>query len=152
NVRNSLAAMASGLALNADPQALAQGLEIFAGVQRRFERMGESHGVVVVDDYAHHPTEIGAALAAARAAFPGRRIVAAFQPHLYSRTRDFATAFGVELSAADVLFLTEIYPAREEPITGVSAGLIAESARQAGRDVEWMGERAALAEALRGTV
>lgn len=152
NVRNSLAAVAAGLALNADPTALARGLGGFSGVQRRFERVGEARGVTIVDDYAHHPTEVAAALAAARAAYPGRRVIAAFQPHLYSRTRDFATAFGVELASADAIFLAEIYPAREKPIQGVTSALVGDAARQAGRPPAWMGERAALAESLSSAV
>jgi UDP-N-acetylmuramate--alanine ligase len=117
-------------------------------VERRFQRLGEAAGVLVVDDYAHHPTEIRATLAAARAAFPGRRLVAAFQPHLYSRTRDFAVEFGAALAAADVIYLTEIYPARERPIDGVSASLIERAAREAGGAIGWRGERPELAAAL----
>jgi len=103
----------------------------------------------VIDDYAHHPTEIAATLAAARTTFPGRRIIAAFQPHLYSRTRDFSKEFGDALSAADVVYLTEIYPAREQPIAGVDAGLI-ERAIGKGK-LAWRGERATLAEQLAST-
>jgi UDP-N-acetylmuramate--alanine ligase len=88
NVLNALAALGSGHALGVPLAAMAPGLAAFGGVDRRFQRLGEARGVAVVDDYAHHPTEIRATLAAARAAFPGRRIIAAFQPHLYSRTRD----------------------------------------------------------------
>ena len=102
----------------------------------------------MVDDYAHHPTEIRATLAAARAAFPGRRIVAAFQPHLFSRTRDFAGDFGGALATADTIYLTEIYGAREKPISGVTAALIDGAARDAGRAVAWRGERNELAAAL----
>jgi len=94
NVLNALAAIGSGLALGADFAAMARGLASFAGAERRFQRLGEIGGVCVVDDYAHHPTEIAATLSAARAAYPERRIIAAFQPHLYSRTRDFAREFG----------------------------------------------------------
>lgn len=152
NVRNSLAAMAAGIALGADPTALASGLGRFEGVQRRFEHVGEVRGVTIVDDYAHHPTEVAAALEAARAAFPGRRVIAAFQPHLYSRTRDFATAFGVELAAADSIFLAEIYPARENPIEGVSSAMVADAASQAGRPPAWVGARTDLAESLGAAV
>ncbi|MEP7347895.1 MAG: UDP-N-acetylmuramate--L-alanine ligase, partial [Gemmatimonadaceae bacterium] len=87
NVRNALAAIASGLALGTTLDRMRPGLESFAGVERRFQRLGEAQGVDVVDDYAHHPTEIVATLDAARSAFPGRRIVVAFQPHLFTRTR-----------------------------------------------------------------
>ena len=149
NVRNALAAIASGLALGATVQQMAPGLASFGGVERRFQRLGEAAGITVVDDYAHHPTEIRATLEAARAAFPGRRIIAAFQPHLYSRTRDFAPEFGDALARADVVFLTEIYPAREQPIPGVTADLIETALRASGGTLGWRGERDALADALR---
>jgi len=101
-----------------------------------------------VDDYAHHPTEIKATLAAARTAFPARRIVAAFQPHLYSRTRDFAREFGEALAAADSVFVADIYPAREQPIPGVTAAMIVDSTRAAGGTVSWQGARGSLAAEL----
>ena len=148
NVRNALAAIGAGLALGADVEALARGVSGFAGVERRFQRIGEASGVLVVDDYAHHPTEIAATLAAARLAYPGRRIVAAFQPHLFSRTRDFSAEFGQALAAADVVFLTEIYPARERPIEGVTAALVRDALRDAGGEARWLGARDALAEAM----
>jgi UDP-N-acetylmuramate--alanine ligase len=94
--------------------------------------VGEVEGVTVVDDYAHHPTEIRATLDAARTRFPGRRIVAVFQPHLFSRTRDFAADFGAALAEADELWVTAIYPAREEPIAGVDGMLVAQAALDAG--------------------
>jgi UDP-N-acetylmuramate--alanine ligase len=148
NVRNSLAALASGLALGADVERMARGLAAFTGVERRFQRIGDAGGVAVVDDYAHHPTEIRATLAAARAAFPARRLVAAFQPHLFSRTRDFAAEFGAALAGADAVFLAEIYPAREAPIEGVTSALVERTARGAGATVAWRGERRDLARAL----
>ncbi len=148
NVLNALAALGSGLALGADAVRLAEGLASFMGVERRFQRIGETRGVMVIDDYAHHPTEIHATLTAARSAYPGRRIVAAFQPHLFSRTRDFAREFGEALGLADATYLTEIYPAREQPIAGVTAGLIADAAAAAGRPVAWLGTRDELALAL----
>jgi UDP-N-acetylmuramate--alanine ligase len=148
NVRNALAAIAAGLALGATLDGMRAGLAAFGGVERRFQRLGEAGGVAVVDDYAHHPTEIRATLEAARAAYPGRRIVAAFQPHLFSRTRDFAGEFGEALTLADDVFLTAIYPAREQPIAGVTADLITRAVRRAGGDVRWVGDRSALAEAL----
>jgi UDP-N-acetylmuramate--alanine ligase len=152
NVRNALAAVASGLALGATVEQMAPGLAAFGGVERRFQRLGEAAGVSVVDDYAHHPTEIKATLAAARLAYPGRRIVAAFQPHLFTRTRDFAVEFGEALAAADAVFLAEIYPAREKPIPGVTADLIARAVESAQGSIAWRGERAALADALGGAV
>ena len=150
NVRNALAAVGSGLALGATVPQMAAGLAAFRGVERRFQRLGEAVGVSVVDDYAHHPTEIVATLAAARQAFPGRRLVAAFQPHLFSRTRDFAREFGEALSAADAVYLAEIYPAREKPVEGVTSTLV-ERALADGR-LAWRGERAAMAESLAGFV
>jgi UDP-N-acetylmuramate--alanine ligase len=152
NVLNALASLAAGLSLGAAFNDLARGLAEFQGVERRFQRIGEARGVTVVDDYAHHPTEIVATLAAARAAYPGRRIIAAFQPHLYSRTRDFATAFAQALAAADLVFLSEIYPAREQPIAGVTSSLIADSMTAAGGRVTWRGECAEMASALAAAV
>ncbi len=167
NVLNSLAALASGLVLGADAEAMVRGLAGFHGVERRFQRVGEACGVLVIDDYAHHPTEIRATLAAARAALPGRRLLVAFQPHLYSRTRDFADEFGAALAQADEVFLTEIYPAREQPISGVSSSLIEEAMARAARGgaappdgpperpaahLAWRGERGELAAALAGAV
>ena len=152
NVLNALAALGAGLSLGAEFRALASGLAEFGGAERRFQRLGEARGVLVIDDYAHHPTEIAATLAAARSAFPNRRLVTAFQPHLYSRTRDFAREFGSSLSNADAIFLTEIYPAREQPIDGVSASLIADAVRRAGGSLAWRGTRDELADALAGSV
>jgi UDP-N-acetylmuramate--alanine ligase len=154
NVLNALAAVASGLSLGVTVEAMRPGLAAFRGVERRFQRLGSARGVEVVDDYAHHPTEIRATLAAARTAFPGRRIVAAFQPHLFSRTRDFAREFGEALAAADSVYVADIYPAREQPIPGVTADLIVASTREAGGSVAWQGARGSLsrelAQAVRG--
>ena len=153
NVLNALAALGVGLArFGVTVEQMAPGLATFAGTERRFQRIGDAGGVSVVDDYAHHPTEVRATLSAARLAFPGRRIVIAFQPHLFSRTRDFAADFGLALARADELFLCDIYPAREQPIPDVSSGLIADSAALAGRRPVWMGSRSGLAAALAGFV
>jgi UDP-N-acetylmuramate--alanine ligase len=103
-------------------------------VGRRFERLGEHGGVAVVDDYAHHPSELVATLAAARQAYPGRRLVAVFQPHLYSRTAAHGQAMGEALAAADLVVVTEVYAAREQPIDGVSGRQVADAARSAGAD------------------
>src|SRR5207244_3329159 len=92
--------------------------------------------------------EITATLSAARAAYPSRRLLAAFQPHLYSRTRDFANEFGMSLAAADAVFLTEIYPAREKPLPGVTSDLVATALNKAGGNLAWRGDRSSLAEAL----
>lgn len=148
NVLNALAALGSGLALGAPAADLARGIAGFRGVERRFERVGEARGVTIVDDYAHHPTEISATMGAARAAFPGRRVVVAFQPHLFSRTRDFAPEFAAALAPAGALYLTEIYPSRERPIPGVTSSLIADRLAGAGGTLAWRGERRDLAAAL----
>jgi UDP-N-acetylmuramate--alanine ligase len=147
-VRNALAAVGAGLAVGASFEALLPGLEQFTGVERRFQRLGEAAGVTVIDDYAHHPTEIRATLDAARAAFPGHRLVVAFQPHLFTRTRDFAEEFGAALSAADLVFLADIYPARERPLPGVTSDVIAQAIADRERIVVWRGDRSSLAGAL----
>lgn len=148
NILNSLAALGAGLALGAPGADLVRGLAAFRGVERRFQRVGEVHGITILDDYAHHPTEISATLAAARRAFPKRRLVAAFQPHLFSRTRDFAREFAGALAAADALYLTEIYPSREQPIAGVTSSLIEERLAEAGGRLAWRGNRGGLAAAI----
>ncbi len=149
NVLNALAALACGIGpWGLTVEAMAPGLARFVGAERRFQRKGSARGVTVVDDYAHHPTEVAATLAAAREAYPDRRIVVAFQPHLFSRTRDFAGEFGEALAAADVLCLAEIYPAREQLIPGVTSALIADAATRAGRAPAWTGPRDAMAGAL----
>ena len=142
NVANALAAIAVGRELSVPFPTIARALKEFTGVVRRFETKGERGGVLVLDDYAHHPTEIAATLAAARQVHPGRRLVALFQPHLYSRTRDFAEDFGRALLAADVAVVTDIYPSREKPIAGVTGDLVAEAARGAGhRNVLYISEK-----------
>ena len=152
NVRNSLAAIASGIALGVTLDAMRPGLESFTGVERRFQRIGDVAGVTVIDDYAHHPTEIEATLEASRSAFPDRRIIAAFQPHLYTRTRDFHKQFAAALARADMVFLCDLYPAREQPIEGVSSALIATPMRDDGSAPIWEGPRTELASALANTV
>lgn len=132
NVRNALAAFGVGLALGLAPPAMTAALTAFRGVHRRFERLGLFHGAEVVDDYAHHPTEVAATLDAARQVFPRTRVLAIFQPHLYSRTRDLAGEFGRALLGADRVLVTGIYPAREAPLPGVTGELVAAAARAAG--------------------
>ena len=127
NIRNSLAAIAVGRELGIDADAIAAGLAKFLGVDRRFQVLGQHAGAIIVDDYAHHPTEIRATLDAARKGYPNRRIVALFQPHLYSRTRDFAREFAESLLIADVPLLAPIYAAREDPMEGITARLIADA-------------------------
>jgi UDP-N-acetylmuramate--alanine ligase len=127
NVRNALAAIAVARYFGVPSGAIAGALAKFLGVDRRFQILGDYLGAIVVDDYAHHPTEIRATLSAARSGYPGRRIVAVFQPHLYSRTRDFAREFGEALRVADVPIVTPIYAAREEPVDGLSARIISDA-------------------------
>lgn len=134
NVKNALAAAAVGWRIGVDPAAIVAALSSVRGVGRRFEIVRRDEGVTIVDDYAHHPTEVAATLAGMRQAWPEARLVAVFQPHLYSRTRDFAGAFGKALAAADVVFVTGVYPAREDPIEGVTGKLVSEAARTAGSD------------------
>jgi UDP-N-acetylmuramate--alanine ligase len=124
SVQNALATVAVGLELDVAFDRIAGALAGFQGVERRFEHRGVVGGITVVDDYGHHPTEIAAVLAAARAALPARLIVA-FQPHRYSRTRDLMREFGLALAAADEVVLTDIYPAGEDPIPGVTIEALA---------------------------
>ena len=148
NVRNALAALAVGLGLGLKVSQMAPGLAAFRGVERRFQLLGEARNVLVVDDYAHHPTEVRATIRAARAAAPDRRLVVAFQPHLFSRTRDLAREFADALGEADDVFLLDIYPAREQPIAGVTSELVADVMRDAGRAPAWRGGRESLTAAL----
>jgi len=131
NVQNALAAIAVGLELGVPFEKIAAGIAKFTGVFRRWEVKAEVNGVTIVDDYAHHPTEIKATLAGAKSGWR-RRVVCVFQPHLYSRTRDFYDDFGRSFFNADVLVLTDVYPAREEPIQGVNGELIANAAKEFG--------------------
>jgi len=144
NVRNAAAALAVLHALGADVHAGARALSEFRGVGRRFERLGEAGGVTVVDDYAHHPTEVAATLAAARQAFPGRRLVAVFQPHLFSRTALHGEALGKALAAADVVVVAPIYAAREQPQAGVTHHLVVRGATRAGAATVGVRDRAGL--------
>ncbi len=132
NVQNALAAIAVGLALRMEFDGMARALAAFRGVHRRFERLGSWRGAAVVDDYAHHPTEVAATLQAARQAFPRAAIHAVFQPHLYSRTRDHAADFGRALLAADHALVLDVYASREAPIAGVTGELVASAARGSG--------------------
>ncbi|MEO8431790.1 MAG: UDP-N-acetylmuramate--L-alanine ligase [Acidobacteriota bacterium] len=133
NVANALAAIAVGRELSIPFPTIARAIAEFTGVVRRFETKGERAGVLVVDDYAHHPTEIAATLASARQVYPDRRLVALFQPHLFSRTRDFAADFGRSLTACDLAIVTDVYPSREQPVPGVTGQLVADAAARAGQ-------------------
>ena len=134
NVQNALAALAVGLGVGLDIEGLTDALAGFGGVHRRFERLGTWRGATVVDDYAHHPTEVAATLDAARQVFPESRVHVVFQPHLFSRTRAFATDFGRALLAADTAVVTDVYPSREQPVEGVTGELVANAAREAGHE------------------
>jgi UDP-N-acetylmuramate--alanine ligase len=131
NVVNSLAAIALGMEMGLKIDTIAKGLEAYHGVRRRFEIKGISNDIMVVDDYAHHPTEVTATLQAAREGWD-RRIVSVFQPHLYTRTQVFYKEFAQAFSASDILIVTDVYPAREEPINGVSGAMVSNAARKAG--------------------
>lgn len=132
NVSNALAAIAIGVELDVPADLIRKALAAFTGVERRFHLRGEANGVMVVDDYGHHPTEIKATLAAARQGWSERRLVVLFQPHRYTRTRDLLEDFAQAFTDADQLFLTEIYAASEQPIPGVSGAKLAEAIRAAG--------------------
>jgi UDP-N-acetylmuramate--alanine ligase len=130
NVRNALAALAVARTVHLDDSAAAKAFEGFAGVGRRFAKLGplraaDGGSFLVVDDYGHHPAELAAVLAAARGAFPGQRLLLAFQPHRYSRTRDCFADFAAVLRKADALWLTEVYPAGETPIAGADGASLA---------------------------
>jgi UDP-N-acetylmuramate--alanine ligase len=149
NVTNSLAAVAVGLDLELPFEAIQQGLASFSGVDRRFQVRGEAAGVLVIDDYGHHPTEIKATLETLRRRAAGRRTVVLFQPHRFTRTQalwdDFCQAFG----DANVLRLADIYPASEDAIPGVSSEALARGIAERGhRDVAWAGELRAASERL----
>jgi UDP-N-acetylmuramate--alanine ligase len=144
NLRNGAMALAAAVAVDADPDAAARGLAAFEGVGRRFELLGTVGGVTVIDDYAHHPSEVAATLGAAQQRYPGRRLVAVFQPHLFSRTRDLGQATGIVLAMADVAVVAPVYPAREVPIPGVTGEIVADAARQAGAEVHWVSDRGAV--------
>lgn len=131
NVRNALAAIAIGLELGVPVTQIAQALENFTGVERRFQVLGEKGGITVIDDYGHHPTEIKATLAAAKNG-SNRRLVVLFQPHRYTRTKDLVDEFAVAFNKADLLFLTEIYPAGELPIPGVTGERLAQTIQGSG--------------------
>lgn len=148
NVMNALAASAAARSLGVAWDRIARGLAGFRGVHRRFEVLGEASGVVVVSDYAHHPTEIAATLTAARERHTGGRVVVLFQPHLYSRTRDFADAFGAALATGDRVFVTGVYAAREAPLEGVDEAMLAQKVAEAGQpDVTAVGDLTVAAEA-----
>jgi UDP-N-acetylmuramate--alanine ligase len=139
---NSLAAIAVALEVGIPFEAAAAALRKFAGISRRFEIKGEGAGRIVLDDYAHHPQEVRATLAAARAAFR-RRVIAVFQPHRFTRLRDLFDEFVTAFDDADLLYLAEVYAAGEEPIAGVTSRRLYEAMRARGHvEVRYLGEEA----------
>ena len=149
NVANSLAAVAVGLDLGVPFEAISAGLESFTGVDRRFQVRGETGGILVVDDYGHHPTEVKATLEALRRRAGQRRTVVLFQPHRYTRTQALWDDFCKAFHQADVLLLTDIYPASEEPIPGITAEALAQAIAERGhRQVAWAGDLKAATERL----
>ena len=124
NAENSVAAAAIALTYGLDPEAVKAAIGTFEGVKRRLEVHVNTPGLSYIDDYAHHPAELSSAISSMRDIFPGRKLTAIFQPHLYTRTRDFASEFAQALSAVDKLILLDIYPAREDPIPGVTSEMI----------------------------
>ena len=138
NVSNALAAISVALELDVSIDLIRTGLAAFSGVERRFHIRGEKAGILVVDDYGHHPTEIRATLAASKSAWD-RRVVAVFQPHRYTRTRDLIEEFARAFDLADVVYVTDIYSAGETEIPGVSGELVAEKIRSSGHpSVHWV--------------
>ena len=142
NMLNATGALGAVVALGGSVERALDALEQFTGVGRRFERLGQAGGVAIVDDYAHHPSELVATLAAARQAYPGRRLVAVFQPHLYSRTAQHGAAMGEALAAADIVLVTDVYAARESPMAGISGKLVADAAARGRSPVHFVAERA----------
>jgi UDP-N-acetylmuramate--alanine ligase len=126
NVENAIAAGTVALRLGVSPDALRNGMASFRGVARRFDTRIRSPHCVLIDDYAHHPTELEACIGSVRELYPGRHVTGIFQPHLFSRTRDLAADFGKSLAMLDSLLLLDIYPAREEPIPGIDSAWLLE--------------------------
>ena len=152
NVKNALAAVATGLELNIDFKLIKQGLENFEGVYRRFQ-LKYNNGVMVIDDYAHHPTEVKATLEAANAGWPDRRVIAVFQPHLYSRTQELYKEFGLSFFDAEVMVVTDVYPSREKPIEGITGKMIADTASTYGhRNVVYVEDKNEVHERLKEIV
>ncbi len=141
NVRNALGAITVALELGVSVEDIRSALDGFSGVYRRFEIKGEKQGIMLIDDYAHHPSEVSATLQAARNGWK-RRVICVFQPHTYTRTRDFCTDFGKSFTDADHLIITDVYPAREVPIDGISGQIIADAAAKFGhRNVQYVPDK-----------
>jgi UDP-N-acetylmuramate--alanine ligase len=135
NVENALAAISACRILGLSEKKIMPALYSYRGVRRRFEYHVQTESIVYIDDYAHHPKELEALISSARQLFPDRKMVIVFQPHLYSRTRDFADAFAKALDKADEIILLPVYPARELPIDGVSSETIAEKMNEANKRI-----------------
>jgi UDP-N-acetylmuramate--alanine ligase len=149
NIKNALAAVAVGLELGISFENIQSGLQRFQGVFRRFQPKLTTDELIVIDDYAHHPTEVKASIEGARNGWKERRLVAVFQPHLYSRTQQMYKEFGLSFFDAEVLVVTDVYPSREEPIEGVTGKLIADTAKEYGhRDVYYVEDKTQLPEKL----
>jgi UDP-N-acetylmuramate--alanine ligase len=148
NLQNALGAAVAARCFGVDWDRVRDGLAAYRGVERRFDTLGSARGILVVDDYAHHPSEIQATLAAARGAHPDRRIVAVFQPHLFTRTRDFAEEFGRALAEADSIWVADVFPAREDPIEGVTGEMVALAVERAGGDVRYHADVNSMAESV----
>lgn len=153
NVLNALAAFSAGLELEIMPERLIAGLGLYSGMRRRFQvKYDNGAGLMVVDDYAHHPSEVKATVKAAKSGWLDSRVIAVFQPHLFSRTRDFADEYGWALSRADMVYVTDVYPSREKAsdFPGVDGGLVAAAVRKAGgKNVEFIADREQLFSLLR---
>ncbi|MFF4279863.1 UDP-N-acetylmuramate--L-alanine ligase [Streptomyces kronopolitis] len=147
---NAVAALAAGIALGIPPHNLASALGKYTGVKRRLQLKGEAAGVQVIDSYAHHPSEMSADLDAIRGAADGARVLVVFQPHLFSRTQELGTEMGRALALADASVVLDIYPAREDPIPGVTSALIIDAARAAGADVTAESDQAAVPDVVAG--
>ncbi|MBW8736623.1 MAG: UDP-N-acetylmuramate--L-alanine ligase [Streptomyces turgidiscabies] len=147
---NAVAALAAGVALGVPAGELAPALAAYTGVKRRLQLKGEAAGVQVIDSYAHHPTEMTADLEAMRAAVGEARILVVFQPHLFSRTQELGKEMGQSLALADASVVLDIYPAREDPIPGVTSTLIIDAARAAGADVTAVSDKAEVPETVAG--
>ncbi|WP_327400593.1 UDP-N-acetylmuramate--L-alanine ligase [Streptomyces sp. NBC_01288] len=147
---NAVAALAAGVALGIPAAELAPALAAYTGVKRRLQLKGEAAGVQVIDSYAHHPTEMTADLEAMRAAASSARLLVVFQPHLFSRTQELGKEMGQALALADASLVLDIYPAREDPIPGITSDLIIEAARAAGADVTPVRDKADVPEAVAG--
>ncbi|MBB5119181.1 UDP-N-acetylmuramate--alanine ligase [Streptomyces eurocidicus] len=147
---NAVAALAAGVALGIPAHNLASALGKYTGVKRRLQLKGEANGVQVIDSYAHHPTEMTADLEAIRGAAAGSRILVVFQPHLFSRTQELGTEMGRALALADASVVLDIYPAREDPVPGITSELIIDAARTAGADVRSEHDMAAIPDVIAG--